>query len=333
MIDRNSLAVGKQPLQRDRLILPRNRVIIDNDFSGDVDDLFQLAHHILSPSVEIPLIIGSHLSVGDVWDSAINQAEKAALRALELLRIMTLENDYHVLEGSNQGLENTHTPKETEASHTIVKEALRDDTNLPLYMACGAGLTELASAWLIEPRIAERLTAIWIGGPGYPDLGAKPPFTQSPEYNQAIDPIAAQIIFNDSDIPIWQVPRNVYRQFLISYTELRTRIKPYGPLGAYLYNSIEGAMHWQRHSNPPGIGETYVMGDSPLVTLTALQSAFDPDASSSEYVVRRVPRLDDRGRYVENPNGREIRVYTHCDTRMTFEDLFLKIQDFAQAAL
>lgn len=30
---------------------PRMRVIIDNDFSGDPDGLFQLAHHLLSPSV------------------------------------------------------------------------------------------------------------------------------------------------------------------------------------------------------------------------------------------------------------------------------------------
>jgi putative polyketide hydroxylase len=31
-------------------------------------------------------------------------------------------------------------------------------------VTCGAGLTTLASAWLIEPRIASRLTLIWIGG-------------------------------------------------------------------------------------------------------------------------------------------------------------------------
>jgi hypothetical protein len=35
----------------------RVRVIIDNDFSGDPDDLFQLAHHVLSLSVHIPLVV------------------------------------------------------------------------------------------------------------------------------------------------------------------------------------------------------------------------------------------------------------------------------------
>lgn len=31
------------------LVRPRSRVIVDNGFSGDPDDLVQLAHHLLSP--------------------------------------------------------------------------------------------------------------------------------------------------------------------------------------------------------------------------------------------------------------------------------------------
>ena len=56
---------------------PRARVIIDNDFSGDPDDLYQLVHHLLSPSVEIPLIVASHLRPGDHFDPSEQQAENA----------------------------------------------------------------------------------------------------------------------------------------------------------------------------------------------------------------------------------------------------------------
>ena len=48
--------------------LPRMRVMVDNDFGGDPDGLFQLVHQILSPSVEIRGIIGSHLKPGDFFD-------------------------------------------------------------------------------------------------------------------------------------------------------------------------------------------------------------------------------------------------------------------------
>jgi two-component system sensor histidine kinase MtrB len=39
-----------------------------------------------------------------------------------------------------------------------------------LFTCFGGGLTELASAWLLEPRIAGRFTAIWIGGAEHPGI-------------------------------------------------------------------------------------------------------------------------------------------------------------------
>ena len=47
---------------------PRFRVISDNDYAGDPDGLYQLAHHALSPSVELRAVIGSHLAVDDPFD-------------------------------------------------------------------------------------------------------------------------------------------------------------------------------------------------------------------------------------------------------------------------
>jgi hypothetical protein len=66
------VAVG-QKLANTSVITPRMRVIVDNDFSGDPDGLFQLAHLVLSPSVDIRAIIGSHLKVGDGFDNSTTQ--------------------------------------------------------------------------------------------------------------------------------------------------------------------------------------------------------------------------------------------------------------------
>jgi hypothetical protein len=77
------------------------------------------------------------------------------------------------------------------------------------------------------------------------------------------------------------------------------------------------------------IGETYILGDQPLVTLTALQASFHPTPSSSTYVTRPAPIVNDSGSYDENPTGRPIRVYTHTDVRLTFQDLFEKLDVFA----
>ena len=306
------------------LVSPRARVIIDNDFSGDPDDLFQTAHHLLCPSVEIPLIVASHLSVGDPWDPSTTQASNATAKASELLGVMGMSGKVPVLTGSELAIVDTKTPQRTAAAEAIVAEAMREDKR-PLYYAAGAGLTDLASAWLIEPRIAERLTLVWIGGLEHPGLALPPPGAKGPEYNLRIDITAGQVIFNDSTIPIWQVPRNVYRQMLFSHAEMQTEVRPLGPLGAYLTDSIERVMRWTGEVGF-NIGDTYALGDSPLVTLTALQSSFEADPSSSRYVVRPAPKLDDAGEYVDNAAGRPIRVYTQIDTRLTFGDMIARLK-------
>lgn len=225
------LASGKDRSYSE-LIRPRMRVIIDNDFSGDPDDLFALVHHVLSPSIENPLIIASHLSVGDEWDPSDRQASNAKARADETLGIMGLEGRFKVVEGSNSALKDRRSPQFSEAATAIVAEAQRDDER-PLYVVCGAGLTDLASAYLMEPSKAKRLVVIWIGGPEYPDLAPTMPEAEKYEYNQRIDPLSGQVVFNDSDLDLWQVPRSSYRECLISFAELITKIKPKGPIGTH----------------------------------------------------------------------------------------------------
>jgi inosine-uridine nucleoside N-ribohydrolase len=303
----------------------RYRVIVDNDFSGDPDDLFQLAHHVLSPSVEIPFVIGSHLSPDDVFDSSEQQADNAARIAGELLRM--LGSDIPVMTGSNTALDDRTVPKPGPASEAIIREALRDDPR-PLFIALGAGMTDLASAVLTEPRIAGRLTAVWIGGPEHEGIGLPFPFENHVEYNLNIDIRGAQVVF-DSGITLWQVPRNGYRQALYSAAELDTRVRPHGPLGRLLAESIDEVVA-KREAAGVEMGEIYCLGDQPLVLLTALQSAFEPEPSSSSWVTIPTPRLSEAGWYEPRPDGHPMRVYTQLDTRLMFEDMSAKLEKFAR---
>lgn len=313
----------------DSLVQPRMRVIIDNDFGGDPDGLFELVQHLLSPSVEIRAIIGSHLRAGDGWDPSKESATHAKQKIEEVLRIMNLSNAYPVYQGSNFALENDSTTQKSDAANAIIKEAMRDDTKLPLYVVCGAGLTDIASAYLMEPKIASRLTLIWIGGPEYPELATPPPGYTTLEYNLAIDLKAGQVIFNKSTIPIWQIPRNVYRQVMMPYSSLLTKVKTEGKIGEYLTSNIERIMQMANKYHF-SVGEVYIVGDSPLVLLTALQSSFEPDPSSSFYVLRPSPLINDQGIYEVNHKGRNIRVYTQVDTHLLLDDLYSKLQLFNQ---
>ncbi|WAC46866.1 nucleoside hydrolase [Asticcacaulis sp. SL142] len=304
--------------------LPRQRVIIDNDFSGDPDGLFQLAHHLASPSIEIPLVIGSHIHVNDFLDSSTTQADNAVVKVTKIYGLMQLTHQPPVVAGYNAASPKGATPRKTQAAERIITEAMRDDTQLPLYYAAGAGLTELAEALKLEPKIGKRMKLVWIGGYEHGDLLPDVPPRRDSEYNTTINLEAVKTVFNDSDIEIWQVPRNVYRQLNISHAELISGLRPAGKLGAYLLTELEKVM-----SKVKNLGETYILGDSPLVTLTALQSSFDPDSYSSAYVVRPTPLITDAARYADNPHGRQMRVYLNIDTRLTFADMFAK---FASAA-
>ena len=205
---------------------------------------------------------------------------------------------------------------------------MREGVKTPLYIACGAGLTDLASAYLLEPRIGTRIRLVWIGGHEHEGLASPPPGGQPVEYNLGIDLNAGQVIFNRSEIPIWQVPRDAYRQALVSDAELRHRMKEEGRLAGFLLGRLRELKKRAKGS----LGEAYVMGDSPLVLLTALQSPWEADPSSSRYVNMPTPRISAQGLYESRPQGRPMRVYKQLDTRIMFEDFYAKVACFDRRA-
>jgi purine nucleosidase len=306
---------------------PRCRVIADNDFAGDPDGLWQLAHHLLSPSVEIRAVVSSRLNTFDP-QTASTTATDGCAKARKLFSVMGLTTDDLVVGGSDAPLTSETEPIDSPAARAIVAEAMRD-VDTPLFVTCGGGLTEIASAYLLEPRIADRLTLVWIGGPEHPGHAEPPSGVLEPEFNLGIDPVAARVVFNASPLRMWQVPRNVYRQCLASDIELHTRVAGLGAFGAHLWGELQ-AFRKQLAFLGLEQAETFTMGDSPLVLLTALQSGFDPDPASSEYRVVPAPTFDEQVRMRLRPDGRPIRVYTRADTRLMFEDMFAKFGAFAR---
>jgi inosine-uridine nucleoside N-ribohydrolase len=307
------------------IIEPRQRVISDNDYGGDPDGLVQLAHHLLCDSVDLRCVIASSAAPFHAgWEESRDASVVAAERVVELAG----RTGVPVVAGAPEPLGTRAEPQPSAASDAIVVEAMRDDPTVPLFVVCGGGLTNIASAWLTEPRIAERLTLVWIGGREHPGLAEPPPGALAVEYNTSIDLVAAQVVFNDSNLDVWQVPRDAYRQVLASRSELLVRMRSQGPLGVHLFDSL-GDMARVVALVDAHMGETYVLGDSPLVLLTALWSNFDPAPASCRWVVQPRPDITDAGDYEPNPDGRPLRVFTQLDSRLVLEDLYAKLALFA----
>ena len=279
--------------------------------------------------MEIPFVIGSHLAPGD--HSTRRTGRRTTPRRSPAGSWSCSAARSRCWPGATPAWPRRTGPYSTAASEAIVAEALRTDTDLPLFVALGAGMTELATAVLTEPRIADRLTAVWIGGPEHPGIGLDHPVPGQVEYNLAIDVPAARAVF-DSAVPIWQVPRNTYRQALFSLAELDERVRPLGPLGRRLAESVDGLVA-MAEGHGLRVGETYCPGDQPLVLLTALQSAFERTRrrARTSCVPPRAsaPRAGNRE---DRPHGRPMRVYSRLDTRLMFEDMVAKFARFARAS-
>ncbi|WP_103061722.1 nucleoside hydrolase, partial [Actinomyces qiguomingii] len=297
-------------------VTPRTRVIIDNDFAGDPDDLFALAHHLLVEGTQVRGVVVSRLREDDPWNRTASSVRAGRERVETLLATMGVTG-VELYDGDDRGFDTYDAP--TAASRFIVDEALRDDDR-PLFLVAGGSLGDVARAFKTEPAIADRLTLIWIGGGEHPGLAYVPEGGTDLEYNLALDPASASYVFNDTEARIWQIPRDVYRSATVSMPTIRRGCARAGAVGAYLLSELNQVREMVAGMAHPGA--TYVLGDQPLVLLSSLQTTFEPDAASSYYDVIPTPRIAPDGTYRYPQNTRPMRRYQRIDNRLLFDDMF-----------
>lgn len=305
------------------------RVLIDTDCHCEADDQFAVAHQLMTPKLEIVGITATHYATQFMASSVSESARKSYVEAQKIVDMMGLHEEVKVYQGCEEQLPDETTPVESEASRFIIDEALRDDSR-PLFVTVQGALTNVASAYLMNPEIESRMIIIWIGGGVYPEGGV--------EFNTINDINAANIIM-DSNIELWQVPMSVYRTMKISFATLYDRVYPCGELGRYLvdymaefneimseYSTAVRNLKFVDCSEAaarmvyPG-GESWQLGDSPVVGLLLTDH-------EGHYTIEGAPRFEaETCKYLLRPgNDRKIRVYNYVDSHFIFEDFFAKIK-------
>ena len=290
----------------------RRRVIINSDAKNEADDQFALVHALLSPSLDIRGIIPAHFGTRRTRHSMAESRAEVDL----ILDLLGQRDAVRVADGAPHALPDADTPAVSAGAELIIDEAMRCDAG-PLVVAFLGPLTDMASALLMEPRIAERdVTVVWIGGGPY---DGEPP-SYWPEFNLANDIAAANVVFASS-VPVWQVPMPVYVQTAVGYAELDEKAAPYGALGAYLVRQL--VEFNERHVSEPI--EYRSLGDSPAIGLLI-------NPYCGRYRQRPAPGFAPDGSYDFGTTYRPIRVYDSIDTRYLFEDFFAKLRRFARDA-
>lgn len=209
-----------------RLRPPQEKVnlILDTDTYNEIDDQFALVYSIIARDRLNLLAItaapfDNERSLGPA--DGMEKSYDEILRVLDLLGVSMKDK---VFPGSKEFLSDSLTPIRSAAAEKIVELAKAHD---PLYVAAIGAITNVASALLMDPSIADSLVVVWLGGhPLY--------WPNNLEFNLKQDPIATNVVL-DSGVPFVQIPcKNVAEHIKTSVPELRSMLEDKGEIGRYL---------------------------------------------------------------------------------------------------
>lgn len=283
------------------------RLIVNTDAKNEADDQFAIVHALLSPKFENVGFIAAHY--GDRHDDAMQRSYKEIETVFDK---MGFSKENMIFRGAETKIKDKKTPIISEGAKLIVQEAMKNDDR-PLFAVFLGPLTDLACAILMEPKIATRMKAIWIGGGCYPAGGV--------EFNLGNDIDAANIVFQ-SKMEIWQVPKNVYEMIPLSLAELEYKIYPYGEIGQYLLKQLDEHVKEDiPRTSDFRSGESWVLGDNPAIGLLLYEQRFEFEWTNAPFITNEM-------NYVKSQFNRPIRVYKNIDSRLFLDDLFAKVALF-----
>lgn len=301
----------------DRLKPPTGRIemVLDSDMYNEVDDQFALAFAVRSPQriklkavYAAPFLNHRSKSPGDGM-------EKSYHETLRVLKLLGAEARPPVFRGGGRFLPDRHTPVDSPAARNLIRLAHKQRQG-SLYVAGLGASTNIASALLIDPTIAERVVIVWIGGHPYS-------WPQARDFNLKQDIAAAQVLF-DSGVPLVHVPAGDVASLLkITLPELEAGLKGKSPIADALYQNVEeyytetGTSEKHPRSGPEAWQK--VIWD--IATIAWL---LEPEKMVASRVVPS-PVLTDEGTWEPGEGRHPVRVAVKLDRGRIFFVLFQRL--------
>lgn len=293
------------------LEVPKGKVdaVIDTDTFNEVDDQFALAYMIKSrEKINIKAIYAAPFH-NDNSKSPKDGMEKSYA---EIMRIIDYADAPElkdvVYKGAEQYLPNEKTAVESDAADNLIELARKYSPEKPLYVVAIAAITNVASAIIKAPEIAENIVIVWLGGHAL-HLG------ETYEFNMYQDIAAARVIF-ECDAPVVQLPCwGVITHFRISKPEFEYWFKGKNELCDFLVNRV-----FEAQKEYEGKPWSRVIWD--VVAVAWLLN--DEDRFfRSEIIPAPIPEYDFK--YAFGANRKLIRYVTYIGRDAILEDLINKL--------
>jgi purine nucleosidase len=144
--------------------LPARRpVLLSTDCGCEMDDQWALALLARAPALELLGVVGAHAP--GLTSTA------AAEHAREVLRQMNRTDSLPVVAGAPGAMAVEATPVESEGTGLILREARRFSAQSRLAVLVIGSATDIASALLLDPALAERIEVVAVGFDRWPEGG------------------------------------------------------------------------------------------------------------------------------------------------------------------
>ena len=293
-------------------------IVIDTDAYNEVDDQFAIAWALRSterihveavyaapfcslaitkmmppppPGQKRPPITAEMLGPSAHFAASPSEGmEKSYQEILHLFELMGIPSDGRVFRGSTTYIEtNGGQPVESEAARDLVQRAMGRPEGKRLYVLAIGAITNVSSALMMEPSIADKITVVWLGG--------QPPyFKNGIEFNLMQDIPASQHLLN-CGVPLVLIPcMGVASHLTLTLPELDTRLIGKSKVGSYLGQIVRETFD----SSPESLfgaefsGYDSGMNDVPM----DVRRKFIPKSSAWSRVVWDISTVG----YVMNPN-------------------------------
>ncbi len=320
----------------DRLAEPRTpvRLVIDTDAANEIDDQFALAWALLSAdALRIEAVYAAPFSFAHRRGQLPHAPADAApfdppgegmQRSLaEILRVFARVGtpaQGRVLAGSDRYLPDAATPVPSAAAEHLIACAERTPIDgPPLYVLALGCATNIASALLMAPHIAERIAVVWTSG--YPSTA--PHVNDS--FNLEQDLPASQHLM-DCGVPLVYLPGfQVGAQLRLSRAEVEQYVRGRGAIGDYLHRLFTDNPLWAIYPVDPSRPYSWVIWDAICVAWLLA-----PHWVPSTLVP--TPRLDAQRRWRAQPGRPPMREAHAVQRDAIFNDFFAKLASHAQAA-
>lgn len=270
-------------------------VIIDTDAKNEIDDQWALTLALLSP--ERFNILGI---VGATFAWAGPHSIQKSVDEIDTLLILTKQSGEIPVYPGSHPLRYRYEPSHSEGVDFIIEKAMQASKENPLWIIGLGAATDIASAFLKEPAIAERIVVFWHLRTKWPD--------KCWNFNVFGDPHAARLLF---DSPMSFVLFDTGTYLYCPMEESEEMVKPYGAIGEYIHNIRIGSDYY---SSP-------TKGFFDLGDIAAL---LDPGLAYYEEV--SCPEVDfDLSYKFTGKKGKILRCY-HVDRDKTFQLLYDKLE-------